>query len=55
VTFREDQALELWVPEEMNELYVQTADERQIVGTARYSNYRRFTVNTDEVLKKPPQ
>lgn len=53
VTFREDQALGLWVPAEMTELYVETADEREIVGKARYSNHRRFTVSTDEVLKKP--
>lgn len=55
VTFREDPSLKLWVPEEMNELYVETADDHEIVGKARYSNHRRFTVNTDEALKKPPE
>jgi hypothetical protein len=43
----------LWVPAEMTELYVETADDREIVGKARYSNHRRFTVSTDEVLKNP--
>jgi hypothetical protein len=53
--------LGLWVPDEMKESYwvpVRSSgrgDERVIVmeGTARYSNFRRFQVSTDEHLSVP--
>jgi hypothetical protein len=54
VTFRNDPALQLWVPDQMEEFYRSTADERDILGTATYTNYRRFQVNTDEAIKKLP-
>jgi hypothetical protein len=53
VTFRDDPKLGLWVPAQMNEAYQSTGDDRDVIGTATYQNYRRFQVSTDEVIKKP--
>jgi hypothetical protein len=54
VDFREDEALDLWVPAEMREYYRAPASNDQIRCTATYSNYRKFSVSTDEVIEKPP-
>lgn len=47
VTFAFDPNVELWVPAEMRERYQEIAGGRT-VSTARYSNYRKFRVSTDE-------
>jgi hypothetical protein len=44
VRFRHDPALELWVPDEMRESF--RVHEGFLTGTARYSNYRRFSTQT---------
>ena len=54
VTYRHDPTLDLRVPAQMDEFYSTPADERDIVGTATYTNYRRFQVSTAEAIKKPP-
>jgi hypothetical protein len=54
VTFAEDKALGLWVPVLMEELYVEAGDDRETKARAQYSNHRRFTVTTEEVIRKPP-
>jgi hypothetical protein len=43
VTWRHDSRLDLWVPLEMRERY-QDRDGVEIMGVARYANYRRFDV-----------
>jgi hypothetical protein len=53
VTYREDPALELWVPGEMVEHYRTFGSVDEIRCTATYSNYRRFSVSTGEVIQKP--
>jgi VWFA-related protein len=52
--YRHDSALQLWVPSEMQESYSAGTDTSAV---ARYSNYRQFTVTTDEQAKlpEPPQ
>jgi hypothetical protein len=52
VDFRDDPAVGLRVPIKMTETYVQP--EELIEGSAEYSNFRRFSVNTSEKLTKPP-
>ncbi|SUZ96316.1 uncharacterized protein METZ01_LOCUS49170 [marine metagenome] len=47
VTFALDPDVELWVPNEMRERYQEIAGGRTI-STARYSNYRKFRVSTNE-------
>lgn len=54
VTFREEPDLHLWVPAQMEESYRSDNDRRDITGVATYSKYRRFQVNTAEVVGKPP-
>ncbi len=51
VTYRPDARLGLWVPARMREVY-RTAAER-IEGTATYTNFRQFRVETFEIFKKP--
>lgn len=53
VSFREEPALQLWVPERMDEFYRSSGDERDITGTAMYTKYRKFGVTTDEAVRKP--
>jgi hypothetical protein len=50
VTYRRDPSLDLLVPAEMSELY----DTQQTItrGVAMYTNFRRFTVIVEEVIKK---
>ena len=54
VTFTKNDALEIWVPEKMEEWYMAALGLDEIVATATYSNVRRFTVGTTEKLGKPP-
>ena len=41
VTFRRDEALELWVPDKMDEYYKANLAVDDILATATYTNYRR--------------
>ena len=54
VTFRHDEALGIWVPQQMDEYYKAYNALDEIFATATYSNVRRFQVNTDERIRKPP-
>lgn len=54
VTFRSDPEAQLWVPAQMEEFYKEQNSANEIFATATYSNVRRFTVNTNEKLGKPP-
>jgi hypothetical protein len=42
VTFRRDEALEMWVPEKMDEYYKATLAIDDILATATYTNVRRY-------------
>lgn len=53
VTFARDKELDFWVPTRMEESYSSDASDT-ITCVATYSRYRRFNVNTDEHIKKPP-
>ena len=53
VEFRMDPRLGIRVPIKMTERYDMTTGET-IDAVARYSDFRRFTVSTDEKLTKPP-
>jgi hypothetical protein len=53
-SYREDAAVGLWVPDQMEDYYKAARDSDEIFGVATYSNVRRFSVSTDEVLRKPP-
>jgi hypothetical protein len=55
VTMKQDEDIDLWVPAVMDEYYKDTRESRDILGRATYDLYRRFHVNTDEVIRKPPQ
>ena len=50
--FRIDPRLGIRVPIKMTERYGMTGET--IDAVARYSDFRRFTVSTDEKLTKPP-
>ena len=52
VEFRVDPRLGIRVPIKMTERYGMTGET--IDAVARYSDFRRFTVSTDEKLTKPP-
>ena len=54
VTFRRDEPLAIWVPQQMDEYYKAQNALDEIFATATYSNVRRFEVNTDEKIRKPP-
>ncbi len=53
-TYREDPVLQFWVPAQMDEHYTAGSDVDEILGYATYTNFRRFTVNTDDVMRRPP-
>jgi hypothetical protein len=53
-SYREDAAVGLWVPDQMEDYYAVARDIDEISGVATYTNVRRFNVSTDEVLRKPP-
>jgi len=42
VSFKRDEALDLWVPSQMDEYYKAALGLDEIVATATYSNFRRF-------------
>jgi hypothetical protein len=50
VSYRLDERLGLWVPWRMRESYKSALE--QIDATAIYTNFRRFRIETDEVIKK---
>jgi hypothetical protein len=52
VTYRRSEALGIWVPAEMKEAYIQRASQT-ISGSAKYSNFRRFQVKTEEKIAIP--
>jgi hypothetical protein len=52
-TYRWDEALSLMVPARMDEEYRGYFASGRIRGTATYSNYRRFSVVTDERISEP--
>ena len=52
VSYRADAAAGLWVPERMEEFYLQKGDRSEIRGNAMYSRFRRFQVNTTEDLAR---
>jgi hypothetical protein len=52
VSYRADAAAGLWVPERMEEFYLQKRDRSEIRGNAVYSRFRRFKVNTTEDLAR---
>lgn len=54
VDFRYDAPLELWVPAEMREVYRARGARGEVIGLATYSNVRKFQVNTEELVRKPP-
>jgi hypothetical protein len=49
VTYRPDERLGIWVPARMKEVYKLAAE--RVEGTATYSKYRRFRVETIEAIK----
>jgi VWFA-related protein len=62
VRYRRDEALGMWVPAEMKESYKfprqrvgssGTALETELEGVAKYSNFRRFQVKTEETVTIP--
>jgi hypothetical protein len=55
VRYRRDEGLGLWVPARMEEVYKRGRDSVEVVGTATYSRFRRFTVSTSEDLAPPGQ
>lgn len=48
VTFRQDEALKIWVPERMEEYDKANLSVDEIVATAMYSNVRRFQVSSNK-------
>lgn len=52
--YREDAAVAFWVPDRMEDYYKAARDVDEVSGIATYTNYRKFSVNTDEALRKPP-
>lgn len=52
--YREDAAVAFWIPDRMEDYYKAARDIDEVSGTATYTNYRKFSVNTDEALRKPP-
>jgi hypothetical protein len=54
VTYQLDATLGFLVPAEMREDYSDAQAMRRILGRARYGNIKRFSVTTDEILRKPP-
>lgn len=54
VSFKPDAQLGVWVPVEMAEIYENPRNPRdeRIHATARYSNFRRFQVRTEERIRR---
>jgi hypothetical protein len=54
VRYRSDAALGLWVPADMTELYVTRPAQSLVMGgKAKYTNFRRFQVKTEEKVTIP--
>ncbi len=53
VLYRRSDALGLWVPAEMSETYRMLASRESVVGSAKYSNFRRFAVDTEVTISAP--
>jgi len=53
-TYRPDSRLGFWVPARMVDEYTTRQGAERIKGTATYDRFRRFSVATDETVKKPP-
>jgi hypothetical protein len=53
VTYRLDRKLGIWVPDTMEETYRDTAGAWVIYCEAKYANFRRFQVETEEVYSRP--
>lgn len=49
VTYRPDERLGIWVPARMKELYKGSSE--RVEGTATYAKFRRFKVETIEIIK----
>ena len=52
LTYRPDRRMELWVPGRMRESY--KSESERFEGTATYSNFRRFQVQTEQIIKEGP-
>lgn len=53
-TFRDDRTIGFWVPARMEDEYTTQPGPERIKGVATYDRFRRFSVATDETVKKPP-
>ncbi len=53
VLYRRSDALGLWVPAEMSETYRMLSSRESVVGVAKYSNFRRFAVDTEVTISTP--
>lgn len=53
-TYRDDADVAFWIPDRMEDYYKAARDIDEVSGLATYTNYRKFSVNTDEALRKPP-
>jgi hypothetical protein len=54
VTYRRDAEAAIWVPDRMDEYYREPGSSNEIFTTATYTNVRKFQVNTNEKITKPP-
>jgi len=52
--YRDDAKVGFWVPVRMEDDYTLRQGAERIKGVATYDRFRRFTVATDENVKKPP-
>jgi hypothetical protein len=55
VTYRLEPGLGFLVPAEMREEYVNRTRNSRILGKAVYGKFKKFTVSTEETIKKPGQ
>jgi len=53
VQYAQDATIGMWVPSEMNEVYLSATGRLLVKGTAMYSRLRRFQVTTEEKIKNP--
>jgi len=53
VTFAPNESLRFWVPDTLTE-WARASNGAEISGTATYTRFRRFTVNTTETFDGPP-
>jgi hypothetical protein len=55
VTYRLEPGLGFLVPGEMREEYINRGRNTRILGEARYGKFKKFSVTTEETIKKPGQ